>query len=268
MRADHIQSPAISYVCERMDPAEIGIILGSGLGPLADAVSNPVVMPTEAIPGYPKSTVSGHAGKMIHGTLSGRRVIILSGRTHMYEGYRPADVRMGVGLMHALGIQTLIVTNAAGGIHPEFTPGDLMLIKDHLNLTFRQPLEDLNPKPGQFRTLYDPGCIEITHRTALSCGFNMQEGTYCGLLGPNYETAAEIRMLRRLGADAVGMSTIPDVLMARYLNIQTLGISCITNYGTGLSNQTLSHAEVTIVANRIQDQFIRLITELLPRIEA
>ena len=237
------------------------IILGSGLGGLAARIANPVAVPFADVPGFPSATVVGHAGKLIAGTLAGRPVVALAGRFHMYEGHDAALAGFPVRVFHALGARTLFVSNAAGGIRRAFHAGDLMLIRDHLNLMFRNPLVGAN-EPGDERfpdmsAAYDVelGAQLREHATAL--GFVLQEGVYGGLLGPTYETPAEVRMLATLGADAVGMSTVPEVIVARALGMRVAGISCITNLAAGISPHPLSHAEVlettTLVAARFEE---------------
>ena len=237
-----------------------GIILGSGLGGLAQRVAGAVAVPFAEVPGFPRATVVGHAGALIGGTLSGRPVIALAGRFHMYEGHDAALAGFPVRVLHALGVRTLFVSNAAGGIRRTFQPGDLMLIRDHLNLMSRNPLVGpLEPGDERFPDLsaaYDDALARqlIAHAAALE--IPLQEGVYAALLGPTYETPAEVRMLATLGADVVGMSTVPEVIVARALGMRVAGISCVTNLASGISPHPLSHAEVlettTLVASRFE----------------
>jgi len=227
---------------------EAAIVLGSGLGGLADEIDVSAKIPFGEIPGFPSATVAGHAGAMIAGTLAGKFVLALAGRFHMYEGH---DVRLAAfptRVVHALGAKTLIVSNAAGGVNRMWQPGDLMLIRDHINLMFRNPLVGaVEPGDTRFPDMsepYDSQLCDIARSAAKDQGVSLREGVYAGLLGPAYETAAEVRMLALLGADAVGMSTVPEVIVARAIGMRVLGVSCITNLACGLSNTPITHAEV------------------------
>jgi purine-nucleoside phosphorylase len=238
----------------------LGIILGSGLGGLAHRIADATQVPFAEVPGFPTATVVGHAGKLIGGTLGGRPVVALAGRFHMYEGHDAALAGFPVRVLHALGIRSLFVSNAAGGIRRTFRAGDLMLIRDHLNLMFRNPLigalESGDERFPDMSAPYDDELSEQLRHHALALGIPLQEGVYGGLLGPTYETPAEVRMLATLGADAVGMSTVPEVLVARAIGMRVAGISCITNLASGISPHPLSHAEVlettTLVAERFE----------------
>ena len=239
------------------------IILGSGLGGLANRVTDAVRVPFAEIPGFPSATVAGHAGMLIAGRLAGRRVLALAGRFHMYEGHAAALAAFPTRVLHALGAQTLIVSNAAGGIRRSLNPGDLMLIRDHLNFMFRNPLLGPND-PGEPRfpdmsAPYDGRLAELARDVARANDIALAEGVYCGLLGPTYETPAEVRMLAFMGADAVGMSTVPEVIVARALGMRVLGISCVTNMACGLTNQPIAHAEVIETTARAAAQFERLV---------
>jgi purine-nucleoside phosphorylase len=228
---------------------EIGLILGSGLGVLGDELEDAVTIPYEDIPHFPVSTVEGHAGELLIGKLQGRSVVLMRGRFHMYEGYEPERTALPVRVMKELGVTTLLVTNAAGGVNLEYKPGNLMLISDHINLTGRNPLVGPNDNALGLRfpdmsDAYSRRLRTIAKDTAAELGVPVQEGVYVGLLGPNYETPAEIRMLRTLGVDAVGMSTVSEVIVARHSGIEVLGISCISNMASGILDQPLSHVEV------------------------
>ena len=226
----------------------LGIILGSGLGGLARRIEDARDVDFDDVPGLPSATVVGHAGRVIAGRLAGRPVVALAGRFHMYEGHDATLAGFPARVLHALGARTLFVSNAAGGIRATFTPGDLMIITDHLNLMFRNPLVGaLEPGYTRFPDMsepYDRALGAILRREATKLGIPLREGVYCGLLGPTYETPAEVRMLATLGADAVGMSTVPEVTVARAIGMRVAGVSCITNFASGTTPDRLSHAEV------------------------
>lgn len=246
------------------------IVLGSGLGGLANRIVDPVVVPFADIPGFPATTVTGHAGTLIGGTLGGRPVVALAGRFHMYEGHDAALAGFPVRVFHALGAQTLFVSNAAGGIRPAFHAGDLMLIRDHLNLMFRNPLVGA-VEPGDERfpdmsAAYDVELADQLRDHAAALRIPLQEGVYAGLLGPTYETPAEVRMLATLGADAVGMSTVPEVIVARALGMRVAGVSCITNLASGISPHPLSHAEVIETTTLVAERFERLVERFVARL--
>jgi purine-nucleoside phosphorylase len=249
---------------------DIALILGSGLGGLADRIESPISIPFRAIPGFPPSSVPGHAGRFVAGTLGARRVIVASGRYHLYEGHSLDTVALPTRVLHACGVRTLFVSNAAGGINRTMRPGDLMIIEDHLNLMWRTPLAGA-PRPEETRfpdmsAPYDPVLIRVLRDSALECGIPVTSGVYAALSGPAYETPAEIRMLQTLGADAIGMSTVPEVLTARALGMRVAGVSCITNVAAGMSNTPLSHADVLETTARVAATFERLVTELVQRI--
>jgi purine-nucleoside phosphorylase len=224
------------------------IVLGSGLGGLADRIENARRVPFHDVPGFPIATVVGHAGALIAGSLGGREVIALAGRFHMYEGHSAALAAFPIRVMHELGARTLFVSNAAGGLRRSFRVGDLMLIEDHINLMWRNPLSGpLEPGDQRFPDMsapYDRRLSALLREIARDMEAPLQEGVYVGLLGPSYETLAEVRMLDRLGADAVGMSTVPEVIVARALGMRVAGISCITNAAAGFGATVLDHAEV------------------------
>jgi purine-nucleoside phosphorylase len=228
--------------------ARVAIVLGSGLGALSDAVASPERIPYADIPEFPSTTVHGHRGELVAGTLEGTPVLLQNGRFHLYEGHDPATVILPVRVFAALGIETLIVTNAAGGLRSTFRPPLLMLIADHLNLMWRSPLMGpVHEGEARFPDMsdpYDPHLRALARQVARELGIALDEGVYAGLLGPTYETPAEIRMLLRIGADAVGMSTVPEVIAARASGLCVLGISSITNPGAGLAATALSHDEV------------------------
>ncbi|MWC28398.1 purine-nucleoside phosphorylase [Paenibacillus sp. MMS18-CY102] len=250
---------------------EIGLILGSGLGVLGDHLTEATTIPYESIPHFPISTVEGHAGELMIGNLNGRAVVLMRGRFHMYEGYGPELTSFPVRVMQSLGVTKLIVTNAAGGINTGYDPGDLMLITDHINLTGRNPL--IGPNDVRFGVRF-PDMSEaysrkfraIAQETAQASGFSLREGVYVGVLGPSYETPAEIRMMRTLGADAVGMSTVAEVIAARHCGIEVLGISCISNMASGILDQPLSHVEVIETTERVKARFLQLVSEVVTKL--
>jgi purine-nucleoside phosphorylase len=248
---------------------KVGIILGSGLGGLSKSISDAVRIPFSDIPGFPKATIEGHEGVVIVGSLGGREVVALSGRFHMYEGHPAALAAFPVRVFHALGALELFISNAAGGISPKLAVGDLMMISDHLNLMGANPLVG-EAQEGEIRfpdmtDAYNPGLRWVLRTTAEKLGIPLREGIYAGLLGPSYETPSEVKMLRLLGADAVGMSTVPEVIMARALGMRVAGVSCITNAAAGVTGSALSHAEVLETTNRVSASFESLVTEFLAR---
>jgi len=247
----------------------VAVILGSGLGGLAAAIEGAVRIPFGEIPGFPEATVVGHEGAAIVGSIGGRDVVALSGRFHMYEGHPAALAAFPVRVFHALGVRELFVSNAAGGISSRLAVGDLMMISDHLNLMGANPLvgpaRESETRFPDMTDAYDPGLRKVLRTTAESLDIPVREGVYAGLLGPSYETPSEVKMLRLLGADAVGMSTVPEVIMARALGIRVAGISCITNAAAGVTGSALSHAEVLETTRRISGAFEALVTEYLAR---
>jgi purine-nucleoside phosphorylase len=248
------------------DPA-CAIVLGSGLGDLAHDVVDARRIPFAEVPGFPTATVVGHAGALIAGTLGGREVIALAGRFHMYEGHPAALAGFPVRVVHALGARTLFVSNAAGGVRRTFAAGDLMIIADHLNLMFRNPLVGpLQPGDVRFPDMsdpYDAALRALLRRIAAERGIRVQEGVYAGSIGPTYETPAETRMLERLGADATGMSTVPEVVVARAIGMRVAGVSCITNMACGIALHPLSHEEVLETGRAVGAQFRALVTEFV-----
>ncbi|HEX3159570.1 MAG TPA: purine-nucleoside phosphorylase [Gemmatimonadaceae bacterium] len=244
-----------------------GIILGSGLGGLAHQLQHARSLAYAEIPGFPPATVEGHAGTVIAGTLAGREVVCLAGRFHLYEGHAATVAAFPARVLHALGVPVLVVSNAAGGVRRTFVPGDLMVIADQLNLMGRSPLVGpVEPGDRRFPDMsdpYDPALRRLLHDVALARGIPLVEGVYCGLLGPCYETPAEVRMLERLGADAVGMSTVPEVIVARALGLRVAGVSLITNAAAGYAGVPLSHAEVMEVGRRAAARFEGLVGGLV-----
>jgi len=247
----------------------IGVVLGSGLGDFAEQVSNPVIIPTTDIPHYPVSTVQGHSGRLIFGTIengvrTSQQLLIFQGRVHFYESNSLERVVYPIDVANALGIKTLLITNAAGGINRQFSPGDLMLIRDYINLTFENPLVGKSIKASErLGGYFDDSLLLLAKNIARELKISSKRGVYCWTKGPTYETAAEIRMMEKLGADAVGMSTVPEVMKAVHYGIKVLGISCITNMATGITGEKLSHDEVTDTANRVKHDFTRLVKEII-----
>ena len=247
----------------------IAIVLGSGLGGLANAIQEAVRVPFKEIPGFPEATVVGHDGAVIAGRLGGREVVALSGRFHMYEGHPAALAAFPVRVFHAMGIRELFASNAAGGISTRLGVGDLMMIADHINLMGSNPLvgpaQEGETRFPDMTDAYDPGLRRVMRTAAEKLKIPLREGVYAGLLGPSYETPSEVKMLRLLGADAVGMSTVPEVIMARALGMHVAGISCITNAAAGVTGAALSHAEVLEATQRVSAAFESLVTEFVAR---
>ncbi len=243
------------------------IVLGSGLGGLAEQIEDAVRIPFHDVPGFPPATVEGHAGALIIGTLAGKPVICLAGRFHLYEAHPAAVAVFPIRLAHALGARTLIVSNAAGGIRRTFTPGTLMRIEDHINLMNRHPLAGPSqagePRFPDMSAPYDRALGAVLDATARTMGLRLDVGVYCGLLGPTYETPAEVRMLEKLGADAVGMSTVPEVIMARMLGMRCAGVSLITNAAAGYTANLLNHAEVLHESKDAAGRFQALISSFV-----
>ena len=266
--------PALEVLrAQPVDPPEVAFVLGSGLGAVASALERTVAVHYAEVPGMPTSAVVGHAGRFCFGRLAGRNVVAMQGRVHLYEGYSAEQVVFGVRLMLRLGARTLIVSNAAGGIRADLTPGTLMIIEDHLNLTGQNCLRGpddpaLGPRFPDMTTAYAPELRDCAWSVAKAAALPVAQGVYAGLLGPNYETPAEIRMLRTLGADAVGMSTVLEVIAARHMGARVLGLSCITNAAAGLGQTTLNHQEVEQTANNSRAQFLRLIEGILQELPA
>jgi purine-nucleoside phosphorylase len=250
---------------------QIGLILGSGLGELADDIQEAVRIPYGSIPHFPVSTVEGHAGQLVTGLLQNKTVIAMQGRFHYYEGYSMQDVTFPVRVMKALGVDQLIVTNACGGMNPAFKAGDLMLIQDHLNMTGANPLiganePELGPRFPDMSRAYTPELLVLVREVALELGIEIQQGVYAGITGPTYMTPAELTMLRNLGGDAVGMSTVPEVIVASHMAMKVIGISCVTDMAIGEFLEPLSHEQVMEVANRTKPRFISLVREVIARL--
>ena len=249
---------------------ECAIVLGSGLGRLADQIEDERRLAFAEIPGFPGVTVAGHAGQLILGTLEGKPIVALAGRLHMYEGHDAALAGFPVRVLHALGARVYIASNAAGAVRRTMSPGDLMVIADHLNLMFRNPLTGpAEPGDMRFPDMSDPYDAELRalmHECGKAVNVRLQDGVYCGLLGPTYETPAEVRMLERFGVDAVGMSTVPEVIVAKALGMRAVAVSCITNHAAGISHAQLDHSEVLEVGRAAAVRFEALIREFVKRL--
>lgn len=247
---------------------ELGIILGSGLGSFADLIEEKIAIPYQEIPHFPVSTVEGHAGQWVFGKVDGLPIVVMQGRFHYYEGYAMHEVTFPIRVMQGLGVKGLLVTNAAGGINPEFRSGDLILIKDHINMMGDNPLRGANlssfgPRFPDLSEGYDQEWRQKALAIMPNYGIRPQEGVYAAMSGPNYETPAEIRFLRTIGADMVGMSTVPEVLVANHGGMRVLGISCVTNMAAGILPQKLNHAEVMETADRVTKQFVSFVRGLV-----
>jgi len=255
---------AADVVREAIGTAEIAIVLGSGLGDYGSSLTDAKEISYRDIPGFPVSTVAGHAGKLLCGTLQGKKVLMMSGRFHCYEGYDLKDVTLPVRVMKLLGVKVLILTNAAGAVNTGFYPGDLMLISDHLNLCGKNPLtgpnlDEFGPRFPDLSNVYDKDLRYLAQRVAARENVLLREGVYAMFSGPCYETPAEVRMARVLGGDAVGMSTVPEAIVAVHSGIKVLGISCLTNMAAGILEQPLNHQEVMETGARARDTFRRVL---------
>ena len=260
----------INEYTENFKP-EIGIILGSGLGELADKYCEHSI-PYSDIPGFPCSEVEGHKGHLVFANIVGRNVVMMQGRVHYYEGFSMQEITYPIKVMKELGVKTVILTNAAGAVNKSFRPGDLMVITDHINFMGENPLRGKNDEKYGIRfpdmsEVYDKGLIRIVDAAGRLMNMNLKHGVYFASSGPSYETPAEINMARILGADAAGMSTVPEAIVANYCGMKVIGISCITNYASGVSDQKLTHKEVINKANEVKDKFIALIMMILQNIK-
>jgi purine-nucleoside phosphorylase len=268
-------SYAVAWVRGKIDVAPVaGVILGSGLGGLTDRLEEPVAIPYEEIPYFPIARVPGHPGRLVVGELREGEVtvpvIAMQGRVHGYEGWSAEEVAFGARVLCRLGVRMLLVTNAAGGVNPSFAPGDLVRIVDHLNLSGQNPLvgendDRLGPRFPDLSEAYDARLGALLDETARELGVPLAGGVYACLSGPSYETPAEVRMLRGLGADLVGMSTVPEVIAARHMDVPVAGISVVTNHAAGLARKPLSHAEVAATAERVKDRLAALAGAFLAR---
>ncbi|NLP48186.1 MAG: purine-nucleoside phosphorylase [Clostridiales bacterium] len=248
--------------------AQIGLILGSGLGSLADKLENADFIAYEDIPGFPKSTAPGHKGRLVFGRLSGKNLVCMQGRFHFYEGYSMEEIALPIRTLKLLGIESLIITNAAGGVNTSFEVGDLMVIKDHINMTGANPLigpnaDDFGPRFPDMSKTYTPSLRQKAHKAAEALGIKLHEGVYCGCTGPSYETPAEIKAFRVLGADTVGMSTVPEVIVAAHSSLPVLAMSLVTNMAAGVLDQPLSGEEVIEIGKKKSAQLQALVAEIL-----
>jgi purine-nucleoside phosphorylase len=265
---------SVKYLQERLPVKPvIALVLGSGLGGFADELTDPVEEPYSAIPGWPRSTAVGHAGKLVFGYIGEVPVVVLAGRAHLYEGYSPGRVTYAMRVMHLLGVPSVILTNAAGGINLKFDQGALVLVSDHINLQGSNPLvganeDDFGPRFPDMSEAYSARYRAIAKSAADDLGIALHEGVYAAMLGPSYETPAEIRFLAAVGADLVGMSTVPEVIVANHMGMKVLAISCVTNMAAGILPQKISHEEVLETGERIRGTFVRLLKEIIPRIAA
>ena len=262
------------YLQEKMPfPPSMAVVLGSGLGGFADELDDRVEVPYSEIPGWPRSTAVGHAGRLVFGRLNGVRLAVLSGRAHLYEGYSPARVTYAMRVLHLLGVKSVVLTNAAGGINLSLQQGGLVLVTDHINLQGVNPLvganeDDFGPRFPDMSEAYNERFRSIALSTAAELGIDLREGVYAAMLGPSYETPAEIRFLRTIGADLVGMSTVPEVIVANHMGMKVLAISCVTNMAAGILKQKINHEEVLETGRLVRETFVRLLQALLPKLDA
>lgn len=260
---------AVQIIRDRVDfDAEVGMILGSGLGDYADRIENAVKIPYSAIPNFPVSTVAGHAGQFVLGTCKGKKVIAMQGRVHYYEGYTQKEITLPIRIMKRIGVGKVLLTNAAGGVNRSFAPGTLMMIRDHINYSGSNPLigrnfEEDGPRFPDVSRVYQKELRQRLKVLAEQEGIHLEEGVYMMFSGPCYETPAEVRMAGIVGADAVGMSTVPEAIVCAHCGIPVLGISCITNYAAGILDQPLSHQEVVETAERVKSTFVKVVDLVL-----
>ncbi|HUX40092.1 MAG TPA: purine-nucleoside phosphorylase [Rectinemataceae bacterium] len=260
---------AAAFIRTRIEEVpRVALVLGSGLGSLAEELEDPIVVPYAEIPHFPLSTAPGHAGRLVAGRLAGKAVLVMQGRFHLYEGYPVSRIAFPVRTFKALGVEILFLTNAAGGANPDFSPGDLMLITDHINLTGQNPCVGENdPRIGErffdMSHAYDPALREAAAGAGAELGMVLREGVYAWFTGPAFETPAEIRMARLLGADAVGMSTVPEVIAAVHCGLRVLGVSCITNLAAGMSDSPITSDEVLEISERTRPRFSAFVRRTL-----
>lgn len=251
----------------------VAVVLGSGLGAFADAIESPSIIPYSEIPGWPRSTAMGHAGKLVVGIVDGVPVAALSGRVHIYEGYTAEQVVFGIRALGYLGVRTIVLTNAAGGINRNYNPGQLVLISDHINLLGQNPLtgpndDSLGPRFPDMSEAYSKQLRDAARQAGQAMSMELPEGVYAAVPGPSYETPAEIRYLEKIGADLVGMSTVPETIAANHMGMRVLGISCVTNHAAGVTDRKLDHKEVLEVGERMKGTLIDLLRRIIPGVAA
>jgi purine-nucleoside phosphorylase len=263
---------AIEFLRSRLPvPPEIAVVLGSGLGAFAEELTGRVEISYSEIPGWPQATAIGHAGKLVAGLCDSTPVMVMAGRAHLYEGYTPEQVTFGVRVLGCLGVRTMVFTNAAGGINPAYSQGSLVLISDHINLQGSNPLvgpnyDSLGPRFPDMSEAYPTALRHIAKDVADGLCIPLDEGVYAAMLGPSYETPAEIRYLRTIGADLVGMSTVPEVIAANHMGLRVLAFSCVTNMASGILRQKITHAEVLEAGEMVRETLVRFLKALLPRL--
>ena len=261
-----------SFLKEKINiEPEIGLILGSGLGTLANEIKNETIIEYENIPNFPVSTVEGHEGRLVIGELEGKKVIAMQGRFHYYEGYSMKDITFPVRIMKSLGIKMLLVTNACWGMDEELYPGALMLINDHINFTGDNPLigenfDELGPRFPDMSHAYDKDLIDLSKKVGNKSDIELKEGVYAAISGPYYFSRAELRMLRTIGADTIGMSTVPEVIVAKHSGLKVLGISCVTDMAIADEIESIDHEQVVEVANKVKPKFIKLVRGILKEV--
>jgi len=253
------------------DEASVAIVLGSGLGAFASDLAQATAIPYNEIPGFARATVEGHAGRLVIGKVGDSIIAAQQGRFHFYEGYSLEDVTFPIRVLKLLGVHTLILTNASGGLNTEFAPGSLMVITDHINLMGVNPLigandERFGPRFPDLTNVYSPELQDIVLHSAREMGLEMRRGVYAALTGPSYETPAEIHMVRALGADAVGMSTVPEAIVARHMDMKVVGISCITNLAAGVTDRPVDHTQVIATSEGVRDSFAELLRRVIPKL--
>lgn len=251
---------------------EIGIILGTGLGSLAEYIENPIIIDYKDIPEFPESTVAGHAGRLLIGFLAGKKVIAMQGRFHYYEGYSMQDITLPVRAMKVLGIKLLIVSNACGGLNPDFSAGDIMAITDHINMMGSNPLiganlEEFGPRFPDMSEVYNKEYISQLQRIAAMHSIKLQQGVYCAISGPNYASKAELKMLITIGADTIGMSTIPECMVARHSGLKVVGVSCITDMAIPDTMTSPTHEEILKVAEGVKPKFVALLSQFIKEVQ-
>jgi purine-nucleoside phosphorylase len=265
-------SDASNYIKSRIQIVpRIGVVLGSGLGAFADEIEQATVIPYADIPGWPQSTAVGHAGKLVIGNVAGVPVAVMAGRAHLYEGYTQAQATFGVRVLNRVGVKAIVFTNAAGGINLKYGQGALVMISDHINLQGSNPLigpndESFGPRFPDMSEAYSKTYREAAKQCAAALNIPLREGVYAALTGPSYETPAEIRYLRTIGADLIGMSTVPEVIVANHAGMKVLAISCVTNMAAGILDQKINHEEVLETGLRVRGAFVQLLKAVLPRL--